>query len=511
MFAPLRDFSLAGVIAALVLSAGPAAAQKKGGPAASPAAGAGPSQGASSSAPIEVQMLSFGALDQVLDKVASAVCARTPGKVIVLDAPTLLALQNYDSFFVTAEALKGAFDVMTTGSGAGGGIDDFADITSAVATAASASNSETSSSFTIADPTPALVLLNHLGTQNKLNKTCPNSYYAGIYSADESQGLYAGYTLDKDKNPVPQALFPVLKELNDLSLERRAALLWLMTPLGKDSASIKVGAPRDEDNLASAPFVSDATAPRAGLLQRVSFALQNPPTPKPPTPTGAPGAGRHTKLTNPNPDQKSNLPQPQHPTAPDAGGHAPQPTVVCCTAPPAPVVQDKTTSTPDPRVAAFNSLDASYNSFLSGLSTPNATTGQPLLSSILQGFRVRALMSCTLDLSDKKKLACPTDEKPVIGIYVNVASAGGTQQDRKNLITAVVTGDWIRYSGGVSVNVIVFQVGGSKSGILFSDLIRYRTPLKTIKKPAGHNVAGTYGDNLGDIVIPSDSNQTQHQ
>jgi hypothetical protein len=502
MFALLRNLSLTVVLAALVLSACSAAAQKKGA-AASPATAA-PSPSSSSSAPIEVQMLSYGALDQVLDKIASAVCDRRPAKVIVLDAPTLLALQDYDSFFVTAEALKGAFDEMTSGSSAGGGVDDFADISTAVATAAAASTSETSSSFTISDPTAALMLLNHLGTQNKQNKTCTNSYYGGIYSADESQGVYAGTTLDKDGNQVPQPLFPVLKELNELSLVRNSALNTLKPPAGKGSASIKIDAPGDEENLTSPASVADATAPRSGLLQRVSFALQNPQAPKPPAPTGPPQTGRHTKPANPNPDLKSNSPQPHPPAVPDAGGHAPQPTVVCCAAVPAPAAQDKAAGTADPRVAAFNSLDASYNSFLSGLSAPNATTGQPLLSSILQGFRVRALMSCTLDQKDtnKKKLDCPTDEKPVIGIYVNVASAGGTQQDRKNLITAVITGDWIRYSGGVSVNVIVFQVGGTKNGILFSDLIRYRTPLKTIKKPAGYNDAGSYGDNLGDVVIP---------
>lgn len=503
MFALLRNLSLTVVLAALVLSACSAAAQKKGG-AASPAA-ASPSPSSSSSAPIEIQMLSYGALDQVLDKVASAVCDRRPGKVIVLDAPTLLALQNYDSFFVTAEALKGAFDEMTTGSGAGGGVDDFGDITNAVATAAAASTSETSSSFTISDPTAALMLLNHLGTQNQQHNTCINSYYGGIYSADESQGVYAGYILDKDGNQVPrQPLFPVLKELNELSLDRNKVLLSLKPPAGKGSASFKIDAPGDEENLTSPASAADAPAPRSSLLQRVSFALQNPQAPKPPAPSGPPQAGRHTKPANPNPDQKSNSPQPQSPAAPDAGGHAPQPTVVCCAAAPAPAAQDKAAGAVDPRVAAFNSLDASYNSFLSGLSAPNATTGQPLLSSILQGFRVRALMSCTLDPNDQAntKLDCPTDEKPVIGIYVNVASAGGTQQDRKNLITAVITGDWIRYSGGVSVNVIVFQVGSKKNGILFSDLIRYRTPLKTIKKPAGYNDAGSYGDNLGDVVIP---------
>lgn len=70
-----------------------------------------------------------------------------------------------------------------------------------------------------------------------------------------------------------------------------------------------------------------------------------------------------------------------------------------------------------PRLSAFNNLDATYNSFLSGLTAPNATTGQPLLSSVLQGFRIRALMSCTLDpegriVHDSRRL--PACQSPLI-------------------------------------------------------------------------------------------------
>jgi hypothetical protein len=93
----------------------------------------------------------------------------------------------------------------------------------------------------------------------------------------------------------------------------------------------------------------------------------------------------------------------------------------------------------------------------------------------------------------------------MLGIYVSISAAGGTQQVRKNLITALFTGDWIRYSGGVSVNIIVFQIANGatanedKSEILLSDLIRYRTPLGSVKTPNGYDHAPEAGDNLSKI------------
>ena len=88
---------------------------------------------------------------------------------------------------------------------------------------------------------------------------------------------------------------------------------------------------------------------------------------------------------------------------------------------------------------------------------------------------------------------------------MNISAAGGTQQVRKNLLTAVFTGDWIRYSGGVSVNVIIFKIANGKtaqtdnSAILYSDLVRYRTPLGHIKKPAQYDNAPEAGDNLNSV------------
>jgi hypothetical protein len=95
----------------------------------------------------------------------------------------------------------------------------------------------------------------------------------------------------------------------------------------------------------------------------------------------------------------------------------------------------------------------------------------------------------------------------LLGIYLSISAAGGTQQDRKNLLTSLFTGDWIRYSGGVSVNVIVFKIANGKtakedkSAILLSDLIRYRIPLGHVKKPGGYDHAAEAGDNLTSIPV----------
>jgi hypothetical protein len=91
----------------------------------------------------------------------------------------------------------------------------------------------------------------------------------------------------------------------------------------------------------------------------------------------------------------------------------------------------------------------------------------------------------------------------VIGIYVNVAAAGGTQQVRKNLLTAIFTGDWIRYSGGVSLNVIIFEEGGGSPQIMLTTLAKFRTQLTSIKPPSEEDKKGlNQGDNLDQVFKP---------
>jgi hypothetical protein len=181
------------LLLAAVLFASVADAQKKGGGGgASQAAAAAPAAATSSTAPFEVEMLTYGALDTIMERLSDYACkvANTDGgkdpfaRVAVLDPPALQALQAYDTFSVNAKALAAAYTAMQGGASAGSGIDDFSDITNAVAAAAIATTSESSFSFTIQDPSAALVLLKHLRAKTSIG--CKSAYYAGVYAADEA-------------------------------------------------------------------------------------------------------------------------------------------------------------------------------------------------------------------------------------------------------------------------------------------------------------------------------------
>ena len=134
----------------------------------------------------------------------------------------------------------------------------------------------------------------------------------------------------------------------------------------------------------------------------------------------------------------------------------------------------------NPPANILTNLDLTYNQFLQGLFTAGAN-GQPGIVPVLQGYNLRQLLNAK--------------SGPVFSVIVNVAAAGGTQQVRKNLITALTTGEWIRYSGGVVVNTMIIR--SDTNTLLFSDVLRYRSPLTTVHKPI-HGKSTTYGDNLGD-------------
>jgi hypothetical protein len=57
-------------------------------------------------------------------------------------------------------------------------------------------------------------------------------------------------------------------------------------------------------------------------------------------------------------------------------------------------------------------------------------------------------------------------------LYADVAAAGGTQRDVKNVFT-LLTGDWLSYSGGLIVNVAMIK--SSNTSLVFADTLRYRT------------------------------------
>lgn len=405
-----------------------AAAQKKGAAAPPAPAPASPSAAgaAGSNAPVEVEWLSYSALDRIVKKIADYTCGSSKpeipskvagAKVVVLDPPALQALQAYDTFYAQAEAIRMAFVDMAPKSGAGGGVDDFADITGAVAAAAVATTSETSSSFTIQDPTAAIMLLNQL--KHSESAECKQAHYAGVYEVSE-----IGTVVTPTSEYVAKKCPADSKDPN--------------CPAGKNSPT----------------QVEDVKVAGTQKLPSVPDELTNLAKTRADTLMGV--LGKRSDVGNSK----------------------------ICNAGASP-------TSSDPCVNAFNTLDSAYNAFLTALFTPNSTTGQSAESAAKQGYKLRALFEGA------------KNGTPVIGIYLSVAAAGGTQQDRKNLLTAVFTGDWIRYSGGASLNVIVFKEASDGSQILLANLAKFRTQLTSIKSPSEADKKGlNEGNNLDEVFKP---------
>jgi hypothetical protein len=80
-------------------------------------------------------------------------------------------------------------------------------------------------------------------------------------------------------------------------------------------------------------------------------------------------------------------------------------------------------------------------------------------------------------------------------VYVSIAAAG-TQRVIKNAISALVTDDWVSYSGGVVVNTLILRKS-APSALLYSNVLRYRSPFTKIKHPVAKD-STHYADNLGD-------------
>jgi len=149
------------------------------------------------------------------------------------------------------------------------------------------------------------------------------------------------------------------------------------------------------------------------------------------------------------------------------------------------------------KLTAFNTFDTAFTQFFQSWFAASSTSGSPTsglsaLTPIVQGFSLRQRLLIG------KNIAGTADERQLYLVYINVAAAGGTLQDRKNAISALTTGDWIHYSGGVVLNAMILRKSNPQ-GPIFSGVLRYRSPLTHIKKPLDPD-ATHYGDNLGDVL-----------
>jgi hypothetical protein len=149
------------------------------------------------------------------------------------------------------------------------------------------------------------------------------------------------------------------------------------------------------------------------------------------------------------------------------------------------------------KLTAFNTFDGAFTQFFQSWFTANGTTGLSALTPIVQGYSLRNQLLVPVNA------AVTGYQRQLFVVFVNVAAAGATLQDRKNALSALTTGDWIRYSGGVIVNATILGEPGSNHP-LYTGVLRYRSPLTHIKNPRDKN-ATHYGDNLEMCPLCSDA------
>jgi hypothetical protein len=129
---------------------------------------------------------------------------------------------------------------------------------------------------------------------------------------------------------------------------------------------------------------------------------------------------------------------------------------------------------------SFSGANGLLNQILAYYTQPLPGGTAPAIASVAQGYQLL------------QELAKPDSNV----LFMEGTAAGGTQRIRKNLITNLFTGDWIRYSGGA---IVAYGVLDLASGEMFpTDTHRFITPYTTIRKADKQGTkAARAGDNLG--------------
>jgi hypothetical protein len=168
---------------------------------------------------------------------------------------------------------------------------------------------------------------------------------------------------------------------------------------------------------------------------------------------------------------------------------------------PAPAISEQTTTTASPTTTKSTTpaTQVQIPKTLAGLDYQSLSGASGLLNQILAyytqplpGGAVPAVASLAQGYQLLQELAKPDGTI----LFMEGTTAGGTQRIRKNLVTNLFTGDWIRYSGGA---VIAFGILDLASGEIFpADTYRFLTPYTTIKNTSKAKAkAASAGDNLG--------------
>jgi hypothetical protein len=147
-------------------------------------------------------------------------------------------------------------------------------------------------------------------------------------------------------------------------------------------------------------------------------------------------------------------------------------------------------------------INGLYDSFMNSLFQVNASSGIIGSASVIQGYQLMNVLA-----GYPKADGTPT-KKPAFVLLASVLSAGGTEHDHKSFVRSLGPGDQISYSGGVIVNVALWQSprndGNTTSETpIYADVLRYRIGFTKFKTPSGKDIGDDIGNNLGSTPAPT--------
>ncbi len=480
-------------------------AQKKGGGAnsgsaasASSSPGASTTPAASSSAAIESQMLTFGALDLIAKKVAAETCSTInpsgstdENTVVIFDQATFSTLQAYQGFVANALALKSLYfsllnpDEIATVNKCAWGL-------TATRTRLTHCNeyfrrAEYQNRLSGNPPIPpdkqylctayieheeeaieqkekaAEECKNWKAAHPNANQPCPIANALGLSStidpfSDATSLLSAIAVASNSESPgaivIPDSAMAIAVTREMKNTCNRANHLTVIYPplFGTSSAS-------DISSSNMQSIIDELHDVRSCVIQQLDVRnnawLQQPkPAPAPASGAGTAPAAGSSSPTNPN--CKSSCASAYINSSPPGGGNP-----------------GASAATSDPiTTPAFTDVNGIYDSFMNSLQLVNSSTGTVGSGAIEQGYQLATVLAGPRGTPSAS--GQPTFPKPSYILLASILSAGGTMRDHKTLWTDLGKGDQITFSGGLMVNVALWQANGKLP--LYADILRYRVP-----------------------------------
>jgi hypothetical protein len=152
--------------------------------------------------------------------------------------------------------------------------------------------------------------------------------------------------------------------------------------------------------------------------------------------------------------------------------------------------------------SALTDMNGLYDSFLNSLLQINSGTGVIGSAAVIQGYQLATVLRGPKEnVKDAQGLNKKGDDGKEVFVYphpayillASITNAGGTMHDHKNIWTALWSGDKISYSGGLVVNVVLWNSSDTKPR--YASVLRYRVPFTEIHAPSD-TADVSVGDNL---------------